>query len=68
MPQGVTVIAILADRQKQTVVDFFQSIPTRLKETIQRICTDMDQGFVAAAEEEVPQAHIVVDRFHGARA
>ena len=28
----------------------------------------MYQGFVAAAEEEVPQAHIVVDRFHVARA
>jgi len=68
MPQGVAVIAILADRKKQTVVDFFQSIPTRLKETIQRICTDLYQGFVAAAEEEVPQAHIVVDRFHVARA
>ena len=68
MPQGVAVIAILADRKKQTVVDFFQSIPTRLKETIQRICTDLYQGFVAAAEEAVPQAHIVVDRFHVARA
>jgi len=68
MPQGVAVIAILADRKKQTVVDFFQSLPTRLKETIERICTDMYQGFVAAAEEEVPQAHIVVDRFHVARA
>jgi hypothetical protein len=54
-PQGVAVIAILADRKKQTVMDFFQSIPTRLKETIQRVCTDMYQGFVAAAEAEVPQ-------------
>jgi transposase len=68
MPHGVAILAILADRKKQTVVDFFHSIPTRLKESIQRVCTDMYQGFVAAAAEEVPQAHIVVDRFHVARA
>ena len=68
MPQGVAVLAILADRKKQTVVDFLRSIPTRLQESIQRICTDMYQGFVAAAEEIFPQAHIVVDRFHVARA
>ncbi len=68
MPHGVAILAILADRKKQTVVDFFRSIPTRLRESIQRVCTDMYQGFVAAAAEEVPQARIVVDRFHVARA
>jgi transposase len=68
MPQGVAILAILADRKKQTVVDFLRSIPTRLKESIERICTDLYQGFVAAAAEEVPQARIVVDRFHVTRA
>jgi transposase len=68
MPQGVAIIAILADRKKQTVVDFFRSIPTGLKASIQRICTDMYSGFVTAAADEVPQARIVVDRFHVSRA
>ncbi|ESA35925.1 transposase [Leptolyngbya sp. Heron Island J] len=64
MPSGVEIIAILADRKKQTVVNFFSSIPSRLKGSIQRVCTDMYQGFVAAAEEQLPAAKIVVDRFH----
>ena len=68
MPRGVAIVAILADRKKQTVVNFFNSIPPRLKGTIQRVCTDMYQGFVTAAEEQLPTAKIVVDRFHVAQA
>jgi len=68
IPSGVDIIAILADRKKQTVVDFFSSIPRRLKGTIQRLCTDMYQGFVAAAEEQLPKVKIVVDRYHVAQA
>jgi len=67
MPQGVAVLAILADRKKQTVVDFFRSMLTRLQESIQRICTDMYQGFVTAAAEIFPQAHIVVDRLSSSK-
>ena len=68
IPSGVDIIAILADRKKQTVVDFFSSIPSRLKGTIERLCTDMYQGFVAAAEEQLPKVKIVVDRYHVAQA
>ncbi len=68
MPSGVDIVAILADRKKQTVVNFLSSIPPRLKGTIQRVCTDMYQGFVTAAEEQLPTAKIVVDRFHVAQA
>ena len=67
-PNGVEVLAVLADRQKQTVVNFLDSIPLRLKTTIERVCTDMYQGFVTAARAQLPWAKIVVDRFHVARA
>ena len=50
-PQGVEVLAVLADRKKQTVANFFASIPARLRGTIKRVCTDMYQGFVTAALE-----------------
>ena len=66
--QGVEVLAVLADRKKQTVANFFASIPGRLRGTIKRVCTDMYQGFVAAAREQLPGAKIVVDRFHVAQA
>lgn len=68
MPKGVEVVAILADRKKQTVANFFNSIPSRLKGGIKRVCTDMYQGFVGAAEDQLPEAKIVVDRFHVAKA
>lgn len=66
--QGVEVLAVLPDRKKETVVKFFASIPFRLRNTIKRVCTDMYLGFVNAAKEQLPRAHIVIDRFHVARA
>ena len=68
MPQGVEVLAVLADRKKETVVNFFASIPIRLRNTIERVCTDMYLGFVNATREQLPRAHIIIDRFHVARA
>lgn len=65
---GVEVLAVLADRQKQTVTNFFASIPIRIRATIQRVCTDMYKGFVGAAKEKLPWAKIVIDRFHVAKA
>ena len=67
-PVGVEVLGVLADRQKETVADFLASIPTRLKVTIKRVCSDMYQGFVNAAQDQLPWAKIVVDRFHVAQA
>ncbi len=68
MHQGVEVLAVLADRKKETVVSFFASIPASLRKTIERVCTDMYLGFVNAAKEQLPRAHIIIDRFHVARA
>lgn len=65
---GVEILAVLPDRKKETVFAFFRSIPQRLAATIQRVCTDMWRGFVEAAREAFPEAEIVVDRFHVARA
>ena len=67
-PNGVAVLGVLADRQKETVANFFASIPSRLKATIKRVCTDMYRGFVGAAQDQLPAAKIVVDRFHVAQA
>ena len=66
--QGVEVLAVLRDRKKETVVKFLASIPIRLQKTIERVCTDMYLGFVNAAREQLPRAHIIIDRFHVARA
>ena len=66
-PTGVDVLAVLPDRKKQTVVNFLESIPTRLRGTVKRVCCDMYEGFVNAAQEQFPWAKIVIDRFHVAQ-
>ena len=51
---GVEILAVLADRKKETVAAFLRSIPATLRRTIERACTDMYEGFVSALEEEMP--------------
>ena len=66
--QGVVVLGVLADRKRETVLAFLNSIPAHLKATIETVCTDMYRGYVSAVKEALPQARIVVDRFHVAQA
>lgn len=62
--RGVEILAVLEDRKKETVGKFLTSIPSRLKNTINTVCTDMYLGYVNAVREELPRAKIVIDRFH----
>jgi transposase len=64
----VVILAVLPDRQKDTVIEFLRSIPERLKPTIQTVCCDMYEGFSEAVREELPHVRLVIDRFHVARA
>jgi transposase len=68
IPKGVEILAVLVDRKKETVANFFASIPPRLQKTVKTICTDMYQGFVNAAQEQLPGVKIVIDRYHVAKA
>ena len=63
----IKLIAILADRKKATVKAFLESIPAPLKPKITRICTDMYDGFINACHEALPEAEVVIDRFHLAK-
>jgi transposase len=65
---GGEIVAVLADRKKQTGAAFLRAIPETLRRTIERTCTDRYEGFVNAIKEEIPWAEIVIDRFHVARA
>lgn len=58
------ILAVLPDRQKDTILDFLRSIPERLKRTIQTVCSDMYAGYTEAVREVLPQARLVIDRFH----
>lgn len=65
---GVAILAVLPDRKKETVAAFLRSIPERLARSVERVCCDQYEGFINAAEEELPWAKVVIDRFHVARA
>ena len=58
------VLAVLPDRLQATVQAFLETIPDRLKATVQRVCIDMWEGYAGAVAAALPQAQMVVDRFH----
>jgi len=68
----VVVLSILADRKKETVRQFLETIPVRLWPTMGTVCTDMWDGYVNAAKE-FAAAHpavsleVVTDRYHVAK-
>ena len=68
----VALLGVLADRKKETVRAFLETIPEHLRSTIQKVCTDMWDGYVNAAEEFAAAytdvaLEVVVDRFHVAK-
>ena len=60
-------LAVLLDRKKETVLAWLKQIPSALRRQIKTVCTDMWEGYVSAVREALPQAGVVVDRFHVAQ-
>lgn len=63
----VKILAVLPNREKETVKAFLAGIPTRLQRTIQTVCTDMWKAYINAVKEVLGQAVVVVDRYHVAK-
>lgn len=61
------LLAVLADRLKATVVTWLKTIPAARRAQITTVCTDMWDGYRSAVEEVLPNAAIVIDRFHVAQ-
>ncbi len=68
----IALLGILADRKKESVREFLETIPKRLRQTMKKLCTDMWIGYINAVED-FAAAHadlsidVVVDRFHVAK-
>jgi transposase len=58
------VLAVLPDRLKATVLAWLLTIPEAIRERITTVCTDIWEGYISAVEEALPDATIVLDRFH----
>lgn len=63
----VKLLAVLPDRKKKTLLKFLRTIPPQLRRTIHTVCTDMWQAYLQAVKRVLPEAKIVVDRFHVAQ-
>jgi len=61
------VVAVLPDRLKTTILAWLTALPVRVRTCITTVCTDMWEGYVNAVEEALPDAQVVIDRFHVAR-
>jgi transposase len=61
------ILAVLPDRKKQTVKQFLERMPRRLKRAIRTVCTDMYEGFIQAVKEVLGKAQVVIDRYHVAK-
>jgi transposase len=64
---GVKVLAVLPDRKKQTVRQFLEGLPKRVKRSIRTVCTDLYEGFIHAVKEVLGHAEVVADRYHVAK-
>jgi transposase len=63
----IRVLAVIEGRRKADVKSFFESIPSRLRETVTSVCTDMHDAFVYAAIEVFGPQSVVIDRYHVAK-
>jgi transposase len=63
----VKILAVLPERKKQTVKQFLERMPRRVKRAIRTVCTDMYEGFILAVKEVLSQAQVVIDRYHVAK-
>jgi transposase len=63
----VKVLAVLPDRKKQTVKQFLETMPRRVKRASRTVCTDMYEGFILAVKEVLGHAQVVIDRYHVAK-
>jgi transposase len=63
----VHIVAVLPDRLKSSIVNWLTAVPETVRSRITTVCTSLWEGYVTAVEQVLPQATIVIDRFHVAR-
>lgn len=59
-----TVLTILPNDKKETIVNFLTQIPQEAQERITEMCIDLRSSFRSAIEEAMPDVNIVADPFH----
>lgn len=66
--ETIKILAVLKDRKKETIIEFFKTIPKKLRDTVVSVCSDLYEGFINAAKKVFGKGiRVVVDRFHIAK-
>jgi transposase len=65
--QRLHLLAVLPDRLKETVAAWLATMPAAIRARITTVCIDIWEGYRSAVTEILPDAAIVIDRFHVAR-
>jgi len=63
----IHLLGVLSGRTKDEIIDFLRFMPEKLRKTVKTVCCDLWEGFIEAVRQEIPEAQIVVDRFHVSR-
>lgn len=64
---GLHLLALLPERTKATVQAWLKRMPAAVRRHIRTVCLGMWEAYVTAAEEVLPHAALVIDRFHVAQ-
>lgn len=65
--ERLVVLAVLPARTKATLSSWLHALPPQVRHQIRTVCTDLWEAYISAVREELPQARIVIDRFHVAK-
>lgn len=63
-PEESYVLDLLSDRKKETLETWFDQLAPDQRSAIQVVCIDMWAAYSSAVQTKLPDAEIVVDRFH----
>ncbi|MEK7070330.1 MAG: ISL3 family transposase, partial [Patescibacteria group bacterium] len=58
------IMAVLKDDRQETLRRYFKSLSDEAKSRVNEVCIDMKSSYLTVLEEALPQAKIVIDRFH----
>lgn len=59
-----TLLEVLQNDNQETLQRRLKSLPDPVKQRVSEVCIDMKQSYLKAIEAELPNAKIVVDKFH----
>ena len=61
------ILAVLENDRQTTLRQYFRTWPEEVKSRVKEVCIDMKPSYLTVIEEMLPNAKIVLDRFHVVR-